>query len=50
MSNVSRSKRGIKTALIVRYETDGDTLIAVCENQNGERWYEVIKVKEEFSF
>lgn len=50
MSNVSRSEchadtgvtqdRGPRT--IIRYEEDGDTLVAVCENKNGERWYEVV--------
>ena len=27
---------------IIRYETDGEDLIAVCEDDNGNRWYEVI--------
>lgn len=30
------------TYVIIRYETEGDTLFAVCENKDGERWYEVM--------
>lgn len=49
MSNVSRSERDTDTGLmdrgsreIIRYEEDGDTLFAVCQNKDGDRWYEVI--------
>lgn len=27
---------------IIRYEQDGDALLAVCQNKDGDRWYEVI--------
>lgn len=32
---------------IIRYEEDGNKLLAVCQNKNGERWYEVILIDGE---
>jgi hypothetical protein len=35
---------------IIRYEVDGEDLIAVCEDDDGNRWYEVIVRNGEVTF
>lgn len=38
------------TYTIIRYEGDDTNLVAVCENQDGDRWYMPIIVDGEVSF
>jgi hypothetical protein len=33
--------------MVIRYETDGDTVYAVREDENGNRWYEPVLVNGE---
>ncbi len=51
MSNVSRSERDADTAVtpyvIIRYEEDGNKVVAVCESSDGRRWYQIILVDGE---
>ena len=35
---------------IVRYEKHGDELVALCENDNGDRWYILISKGNNFTF
>jgi hypothetical protein len=35
---------------IVRYERHGDELVALCENDNGDRWYILISKGGEVTF
>jgi hypothetical protein len=35
---------------VIRYEEDGDKLVAVCEDRDGNRWYETIKIGEKVLF
>lgn len=58
MSDVSGSERGSEDSvkndqgprIVIRYEDDGNKLVAVCEDRDGNRWYEIIMVDEEFMF
>ena len=58
MANVSRVECGSQDNMtkvrgswfVVRYEEDGDKLIAVCEDKDGNRWYEIIKIDENVLF
>lgn len=39
------TRRNLKT--IIRYETEGNKVFAVCEGLDGERWYELILIDGE---
>ena len=41
----SETRRALRT--IIRYEEDGDHVVAVCEGLDGDRWYEIILIKGE---
>lgn len=58
MSDVPRSTSETGTDLntgrgpriVIRYEEDGNKLVAVCEDSSGERWYEIVLVDGEVLF
>ena len=55
MSNVQGSTSKARSPVtrvyaVIRYEEDGDKLVAVCEDHDGNRWYETIKIGEKVLF